>query len=335
MSTVTVLGGGSFGTALATLFAQVGHEEVRLWSHDAAQVDIINATRRNPDYLNEFELHSAIRAYAELPTALSGAEQVVVALPSQVVRSVLVQVVDAIPEVPLILGSKGIENDTLMTLDEVVVDVLGEGWADRTLALSGPSFAKEIMQGDPTAVVLASRNIELADNLSAAICVGQFRAYSSGDIVGVELGGSLKNVMAIAAGAITGMGFGDNTRTAMITRGLAEITRLAVAKGAHPMTLAGLAGMGDLVLTCTGGLSRNRGLGEMLGQGKTVEEAQETIGQVVEGVKTTLSAYQLAQKLGVDAPITDAVYRVLYEGASIKDAVTALLSRAPRREREY
>ncbi|MEO0814639.1 MAG: NAD(P)H-dependent glycerol-3-phosphate dehydrogenase, partial [Myxococcota bacterium] len=222
MSIVTVLGGGSFGTALATLFAQVGHDEVRLWSHDPEQVKTINATRHNPKYLSEYELHSAIVAHADIREALNGTGKVVVAIPSQVLRGVLVEVADGFPEVPVILGSKGIENDTLMTLDEVVQDVLGEGWEQRTLALSGPSFAKEIMKGDPTAVVLASQNIELADELSAAICVGQFRAYSSSDIVGVELGGALKNVMAIACGMTMGAGLGESARAALITRGFTE-----------------------------------------------------------------------------------------------------------------
>lgn len=335
MAATAVLGAGSFGTALATLFARVSEKRVWLWSHNEDQAKVINATRHNPKYLSEYELHPAIRATGDLSEALSEVDKVVVAIPSQAVRSLLTDIAERIPEVPLVLAAKGIENDTLMTLDEVVQDVLGADWSNRTLALSGPSFAKEILQGDPTAVVLACTNQDLADEMCESICVGAFRAYSSSDIVGVELGGALKNVMAIAAGGITGMGFGNNTRTAMVTRGLAEITRLAVAKGAHPMTLAGLAGMGDLVLTCTGGLSRNRRLGEMLGAGKGVEEATKEIGQVVEGVRTTLSAYQLAEKLGVDAPITQSVYRVLYENASLKEAVSDLLARPSKREREY
>ncbi|MEO1170807.1 MAG: NAD(P)H-dependent glycerol-3-phosphate dehydrogenase [Myxococcota bacterium] len=335
MAGTAVLGAGSFGTALATLFARVSGERVWLWSHNPEQAQAINETRHNPRYLSEYELHSAIRATGDLSEALEGVDKVVVAIPSQAVRSLLTDIAERIPEVPLVLAAKGIENDTLMTLDEVVQDVLGPDWSERTLALSGPSFAKEILQGYPTAVVLACANQALADQMSESICVGAFRAYSSSDIVGVELGGALKNVMAIAAGGITGMGFGHNTRTAMVTRGLAEITRLAVAKGAHPMTLAGLAGMGDLVLTCTGGLSRNRRLGEMLGGGKDIDEATEEIGQVVEGVRTTLSAYQLAEKLGVDAPITQSVYRVLYEGASLKTSVQELLARPSKREREY
>lgn len=335
MQTVAVLGDGSFGMALATLLARIGSERVALWSHNSERIAAMRTERRNPKYLSDHELHAAIAPTESLQDALTDAELVVVAIPSQVIRSVLSAGAPHWPEAPIVLGSKGIENDTLMTLDEVVIDVLGESFASRVLALSGPSFAREIVEGEPTAVVLASRDQSLADTISARLCIGAFRAYSSSDIVGVELGGALKNVMAIAAGAITGMGYGHNTRTAMITRGLAEITRLAVAKGAHPMTLAGLAGMGDLVLTCTGGLSRNRAVGEKLGQGKTMNEALAEIGQVAEGVKTTLSAKQLADRLGVDAPITNAVYRVLYEDASIRDAVAGLLARPTKREREY
>lgn len=334
MQRVAVLGGGSFGTALAELMARQGMD-VRLWMRNAERCDIIQKTRKNPDYLQDFALHDRLSATADRDKALEGADVIVLSTPSQVARQVLGDFKKLLPEVPLILAAKGIENDTLMTLEEVVGDVLGNAWQDRTLTLSGPSFARELMLSMPTAVVLACRDLALADNVSARISGGYFRAYTTTDVVGVELGGALKNVMAIAAGAAAGMGLGDNTRAAMITRGLAEITRLAVAKGAHPMTLAGLAGFGDLVLTCTGALSRNRAIGEALGRGKTLDEAIAEVKQVAEGIRTTQSAHQLAAKLGVDAPITAAVYKVIYEGANARKAVTDLLTRPLKRELEY
>ncbi|HET6346399.1 MAG TPA: NAD(P)H-dependent glycerol-3-phosphate dehydrogenase, partial [Myxococcota bacterium] len=226
------------------------------------------------------------------------------------------------------------EGDTLMTMDEVAMDVLGAAWQPNIVALSGPSFAREIMQEQPTAVVLACIDENLALNISRAVFCDYFRAYCSTDVIGVEMGGALKNVMAIAAGALAGMGMGDNARAAMITRGVAEISRLAVAKGGNPLTLLGLAGVGDLVLTCTGGLSRNRAVGQALGEGKSVDVAVSGVRQVAEGVRTAAAAYRLAQKLGVDAPITSAVYRVLYEELPMRDAVLELVRRAPGRELE-
>jgi glycerol-3-phosphate dehydrogenase (NAD(P)+) len=334
MQRVAVLGGGSFGTALAELMARQGME-VRLWMRNAERCATIARTRKNPDTLQDFELHPRLTATADRSEALDGVDLVVLATPSQVGRQVLSDFKPHLPQAPLMIACKGIENETLMTMEEVVADVLGAEAHKRALTLSGPSFAKELMLSMPTAVVLACRDLKLADEVSARISGGYFRAYTTTDVVGVELGGALKNVMAIAAGAAAGMGLGDNTRAAMITRGLAEITRLAVAKGAHPMTLAGLAGFGDLVLTCTGALSRNRAIGEALGRGKTLDEAIAEVKQVAEGIRTTQSAYQLAAKLGVDAPITAAVYKVIYEGANARKAVTELLTRPLKRELEY
>lgn len=332
MQRVAVLGAGSFGTALAQLMAQQ-NLDVTLWMRNAGRAAVIQQSRKNPETLQEFTLSERIKATGDMAEALDGADVVTLAIPSQSLRGVLTST--RLPEVPIMLAAKGIENESLMTVDEVVSDVLGSDVQARTLALSGPSFAREMMQREPTAVALACRDLKLADEVSSKISGGFFRAYTTTDVTGVELGGALKNVMAIAAGAVTGMGLGDNARAALITRGLAEITRLAVAKGAHPMTLAGLSGFGDLVLTCTGGLSRNRAVGEALGRGKTLDEAIAEVKQVAEGIRTSQSAYQLAQKLGVDAPITSAVYRVLYEGASAKKEVAGLLMRPLKRELEY
>lgn len=331
MQRVTVLGSGSFGTALAQLFARQG-QTVRLWSRHAAQAAAINLSRRNPEYLSEFVLLPAITATASLAEALQDSEWVVVALPSHALRATLTAAKPHLRLQPLVIGTKGIEHETLMTMDEVAIDVLGEAWQDRVLALSGPSFAREIMAEQPTAVVLACRDEALAQSVARLLFCDSFRAYCSTDMVGVEMGGALKNVMAIAAGAISGLGLGDNTRAAIITRGIAEITRLAVAKGGNPLTLLGLAGVGDMILTCTGGLSRNRAVGQALGEGTSVEAAVRGVRQVAEGVQTAAAAYHLAQRLGVDVPITSAVYRVLHADLPMRDAVQELVRREPGRE---
>jgi glycerol-3-phosphate dehydrogenase (NAD(P)+) len=334
MKRVAVLGGGSFGTALAQLAARQG-QTVRLWMRDSAQARAINETRHNPRYLSDFELHENIRATSDEQEALEGADWVMVAVPSQAVRSCLMEAKKYLGPVPLVLAAKGIETETLMTMDEVVHDVLGKDWENRTLAMSGPSFAKEIIQGMPTAVVMACSDEKLATKIADILFSDTFRAYTTTDVVGVEVGGALKNVMAIAAGGVIGMGWGHNVRASLVTRGLSEITRIAVAKGANPLTLSGLAGVGDLMLTCTGGLSRNRAVGQALGEGKTLEEAQESIQQVAEGVKTAKSAYLLMEKLGVDCPIIETVYRVLYENVPIDEAVQGLVERPTGQELQY
>ncbi|MEK7703875.1 MAG: NAD(P)H-dependent glycerol-3-phosphate dehydrogenase [Myxococcota bacterium] len=334
MGTVCVLGGGSFGTALADLLARQGLT-VHQWLRDASRAEEMRRTRRNPEHLSELEVHAGIEPTADLTHALAGVDWVLMAIPSPAVRSVLEAVRPLLAPIPLMLATKGIENDTLMTMHEVALDVLGPSWAHRLLALSGPSFAREVMLGYQTAVVIASQDAQLADWACRLMFTDAFRPYSSTDIIGVEMGGALKNVMAIAAGAITGLKLGDNTRAALITRGLAEITRLAVAKGAHPMTLAGLAGVGDLVLTCTGALSRNRRIGQLLGEGKSLTDAIAEVKEVAEGVRTTKSAYALAQKLGVDAPITSAIYNVIYGDLEAREALLGLSRRELKREREY
>ena len=280
IESATVLGAGSFGTALAHLLGEQC-VKTRLWMRSADKADTINRTRRNPTVLSDFELSNNIEATADLPSAVHGTDLLVVAIPSQSVRDVLQPIQDV--SSPIVLAAKGIETKTLMTMHEVVVDVMGEQAAGKTMALSGPSFAKEMMLGYPTAVVLAGTDPVLTHDVSKLWFCDRFRAYTSADIMGVELGGALKNVMAIAAGVITGLGLGHNTQCALVTRGLAEITRIAVSKGAEPLTLAGLSGMGDLVLTCTGGLSRNRRVGQALGEGKTLQQALDSIQEVAEG----------------------------------------------------
>lgn len=334
MKRVCVLGGGSFGTALADLCARRGHD-VWQWVRHPARAKAINTTHRNPDYVSEFDLAPTLRATADPEEALHQSHWCLLAVPTPAVRPTLELLRTVRSPIPLVLAAKGIENESLMTLSEVVLDVLGPAWQDQVLALSGPSFAREIMQRFPTAVVLASRHEGLADAIGKALFCDYFRAYSSTDLVGVEMAGALKNVIAIATGGAAGLGLGHNSRAALITRGLAEITRFAVAKGANPLTVAGLAGVGDLVLTCTGDLSRNRTVGRLLGEGKTLAEATAIVREVAEGVRTTRSAHALAQQLGVDARITRVVYQVLYEDQPVREGLNQLVRRAPGPELEH
>jgi glycerol-3-phosphate dehydrogenase (NAD(P)+) len=327
-----VLGGGSWGTALGAVLAERGHE-VSLWMRDADVAQALTERHENPRYLPGVPLPATLRGTANLSEALDRAELVVTVVPSHVTRDVMAEVApQLLPHVPICCATKGIENDTLMTMSEVLEDVLPPERHPYLAFLSGPSFAAEVARHLPTNVVVAARWDRIASIVQQAFAVPYFRVYTSHDVTGVELGGALKNVIAIAAGASDGLGFGHNARSGMITRGLAEIGRLAVRRGANPMTLSGLAGMGDLVLTCTGDLSRNRQVGFRLGQGQTIDEILAGMSQVAEGVKTTKSAYDLARKHHVDMPLTDAVYSVLYQGVTARDAVANLLARELKAE---
>jgi glycerol-3-phosphate dehydrogenase (NAD(P)+) len=327
-----VLGAGSWGTALAKVLADKGIETT-LWGRSPEHVAAIERERRNARYLPSAELPKTLRATADLEDALRGRPFVVTVVPSHTMRDVMSRAAPFIdPDAIVISASKGIENETLETMDEVLKAVLPGKLGARLAFLSGPSFAKEVGAGLPTAVVMASRDRKVADDAAALFRAERFRVYTSDDVAGVELGGALKNVMAIAAGVADGMGLGHNSRAALITRGLAEISRLAVRKAANPLTLAGLAGMGDLVLTCTGDLSRNRTVGVQLGQGKRLAEVLAGMSQVAEGVRTTKSAHDLAQRLGVEMPITDAMYRLLFEDIPAAQVMLELLGRAPKHE---
>ena len=264
---------------------------------------------------------------------MSQAADVILAVPSHHCRSVLSNLKPSMqgPEA-IIVASKGIETESLLRVSEIVRDVFGAGSEQKTAVLSGPSFAREVAANHPTAVVIASRDLGLAGRLQATLSGGGLRAYSSSDVVGVELGGALKNVVAIGAGVVTGLGYGSNTLAALITRGLAEISRLAVSLGGRPETLAGLAGLGDLILTCTGALSRNRALGEALGRGRTLQQHQAETPMVAEGALTTLSAYRLAMREGVEMPITEQVHALLYDNRPPAEAIAALLARELRSE---
>ncbi len=332
MMNVAVLGAGAWGTALAKVLADKQHP-TRIWSHRREVADTINEGHVNTRYLPTAELPASLRATHDLEEALHGAELVVVVIPSHGLRAVMKDARRFVPERALLCSaSKGIENDSLMLMSDVLLDELGHAVQPRLTYLSGPSFAKEVAQRMPTTVVVAGTSERETEVVQHAFATDKFRTYASSDVTGVEVGGALKNVIAIAAGVADGLGFGHNTRAGLITRGLAEIGRLAAYKGANPLTLAGLAGMGDLVLTCTGELSRNRTVGVELGKGRTLADILATLGHVAEGVKTTKSAFDLSAKLGVDMPITTEVYRILYEDKPPHKAVVDLMTRALSRE---
>jgi glycerol-3-phosphate dehydrogenase (NAD(P)+) len=329
---ITVLGAGAWGTALGKVLSAKG-ELVTIWTWPAEIAEQINEGHENRAFLPGVPLGEGLRATPNMGEALRGADLVILALPSQALRSVVREARTHIPPgAAVVSGTKGIENDSLMLMREVLIDVLGDGSEKRVAALSGPSFAKEVALGLPTALVIASSSQEVTAAVQQRCATERFRVYTSDDPIGVEVGGALKNVIAIATGASDALGYGHNARAALITRGIAEIARLTMAKGGNALTLAGLAGLGDLVLTCTGDLSRNRTVGAEMGRGKSLREVLDGLGHVAEGVTTAKSAYELSQRLGVDMPITLGVYQVLYENKPLRQAVSDLMSRQPRPE---
>jgi len=329
---IAVVGAGSWGTALAKTLADKGHR-VALWARSDEHARAIEAARENATYLPGAQLPPSLSATSDLHATVRGREMVVSVVPSHTVRDVIGRAAPAIDAGAIVVSaSKGIEQGTLATMDDVLKEILPGRLGARVTYLSGPSFAREVGLRLPTAVVVASRDRAAAEAAQAAFATDRFRVYTSDDVPGVELGGALKNVMAIAAGIADGLGFGANARAALITRGLAEISRLAVRKGANPLTLAGLAGIGDLVLTCTGDLSRNRTVGIELGKGRALADVLAGMKQVAEGVKTTQSARDLGQRLGVELPITEMVWSILYQKRPAAEAVVQLLTRPPKHE---
>lgn len=332
---VAVLGAGSFGSCLAILSADRGHD-VTLWARDPAFAEAIARDRRNPRYLKEIEFPESIRPTADLGTALADAEMVILAVPSHAVRGVMTQAAPHLPEEALLVSTvKGIELDTCKTMDAVLEEVLPEIHHPRLTYLSGPSFAHEIARHKPTVVTVACREDAYAIAVQSHLSCPWFRCYSDTDVLGVELGGALKNVIAIAVGVSDGLDLGPNARAATMTRGLAEITRLGVAMGANPLTFLGLAGMGDLVLTCTGDLSRNRRVGLALGAGRTLDDILQELGEVAEGVRTTFAACQLAERVGVELPIAEGVKALLEGRVDPRAGAAQLLSRQLRGEKDW
>jgi len=331
---VAVLGAGSWGTALAKSLSDAGHS-VRLWARREDQASRIQSSRENADYLPKIMLGDTLRATHSLQEALSGVDMVVSVIPTHGLRETLDQAAPFFPaDAPILSATKGIEIGTLKLVSGIFEDHFPSDRHHLLAYLGGPSFAKEVALGMPTAVVVAGHDGTTSERVQSILGTERLRVYTTDDVVGIELGGALKNVIAIAAGCGDGLGFGHNTRAAIVTRGLAEIGRLAMALGAHPMTMAGLGGIGDLMLTCTGDLSRNRRVGLELGAGKTLEEILAGMNQVAEGVKTTKSAHELSKKHAVEMPIVDAMHRILYEGLAPREAVGDLMGRRVRRERD-
>lgn len=331
---VAVLGSGSWGTALAKSLSDAGHE-VRLWGRRKEQAERIESARENADYLPGASLGPTLRATHVLEDALANVDLVVSVVPTHGLRETLDHAAPFFPpSAPILSATKGIEIGTLKLVSGIFEDHFAPDKHHLLTYLGGPSFAKEVALGMPTAVVVAGHDMDVAARVQGYLGTDRLRVYTTDDVVGIELGGALKNVIAIAAGCGDGLGFGHNTRAAIVTRGLAEIGRLAMALGAHPMTMAGLGGIGDLMLTCTGDLSRNRRVGLDLGRGKKLDEILASMNQVAEGVRTTKSAHELCRKHGVEMPIVDAMYRILYEDLPPLEAVVGLMGRRLRAERD-
>jgi glycerol-3-phosphate dehydrogenase (NAD(P)+) len=329
---VAIIGAGSWGTALAMIAARNRHQ-VRLWAREPEVAGEINRARRNPFYLSDSELPQNIQATTAVDEAIFGAHFALLVVPSHAMREIVARLRPHLrSEIVLVSAAKGVENSTLMRMEEVVADVLRERFTPRYVALSGPSFAREVAKADPTAIVAAGRNREWSEMIQRALSSSFFRVYTNTDVVGVELGGAVKNVVAIAAGVVRGLGFGTNAVAAIITRGLAEMTRLALAQGARAETMAGLAGLGDLVLTCTGELSRNRYVGVELGRGRKLVDILGEMREVAEGVRTTKSIYELGRRLSIDMPITSSIYALLYEDKPAIEAANELMGRPLKRE---
>ncbi|HEY3174376.1 MAG TPA: NAD(P)H-dependent glycerol-3-phosphate dehydrogenase [Candidatus Polarisedimenticolia bacterium] len=324
---IAILGGGSWGTALSLHLARAGRP-VALWVHDPVLASRMASERLNDRYLGGHPLPAGVRVTGALDDAMKEAQDILVVVPSHHCRHVLDACRPFVTErMRFCVASKGIENETLLTVSGIVRDVLGLTAFSRTAVLSGPSFAEEVARGHPTALVVGGSDPDLVGHFQERFSAGSLRVYTNSDSIGVELGGALKNVIAIGAGAVEGLGYGTNTLAALITRGLAEISRLAVAMGGRSGTLAGLAGLGDLVLTCTGRLSRNRATGEALARGVKLAQYEAGTPMVAEGVRTTRSAWLLAQRHRVEMPITEQVHALLYEGKPPAEAIRELLAR--------
>jgi glycerol-3-phosphate dehydrogenase (NAD(P)+) len=329
---IAVLGAGSWGTTLAILLTENSHS-VTLWSFLEKDAETIVRTRENPAFLPGIRIPESISITSDIDSALAGCEMIVVAIPSQFIRSTLTKLRDVdFSNMYLVNVAKGVENGTLMTMSEMLHDTLPRLTPDRIATLSGPSHAEEVSRRIPTTVVVASTSLETARKVQSVFMVPYFRVYASEDLRGVELGGALKNVIAIAAGIVDGANLGDNTKAALMTRGIAEISRIGVALGAHERTFGGLSGIGDLMVTCMSRHSRNRHIGVEIGKGRKLPEILAEMVMVAEGVATTQSAYDLARRVGVEVPIIEQVHRILFEGKDPLKACSDLMTRDPKGE---
>ncbi|RHW41238.1 NAD(P)H-dependent glycerol-3-phosphate dehydrogenase [Neobacillus notoginsengisoli] len=329
-----VLGAGSWGTALALVLADNG-KKVSLWSHNPDQVREINESRTNKRYLPGIEIPELIIATSSLGEALKGTDTVILAVPTKAIREVSGKISE-ISNAPLTIVhvSKGIEPDTHLRISEMIKEEMSPESLKAIVVLSGPSHAEEVSLRHPTTVAVSSENMDEAERIQDLFINQNFRVYTNPDIVGVEIGGALKNIIALAAGITDGLGFGDNAKAALMTRGLAEISRIGTKMGANPLTFAGLAGIGDLIVTCTSVHSRNWRAGNMLGKGQSLDEVLDSMGMVVEGVRTTKAAYQLAAKYEVEMPITETLYKVLFEDLPAKEGAELLMARDKTHEME-
>lgn len=331
---LAVIGAGSWGTALALVLADNGHE-VRLWGHNQAQIDEINRTHKNQKYLPDIILSDSITGHFSLEDSLNDVQTVILALPTKAIREVLRKMNEIITlPINIVHVSKGIEPDTLLRVSEIIEMEVPASLRKDVVVLSGPSHAEEVSLRHPTTVTVSSKNMSEACSIQDLFMNNNFRVYTNPDIIGVEIGGALKNIIALAAGISDGLGFGDNAKAALMTRGLAEIARLGTKMGANPLTFSGLTGIGDLIVTCTSVHSRNWRAGNLLGKGQSLEEVLDNMGMVVEGVRTTKAAYQLSQKYEVSMPITCVLHDVLFENVNPRDAVESLMARGKTNEME-
>lgn len=331
-SPIAIIGAGGWGTALAITMARHGNE-VRLWAYEPYLLETMLATRENPLYLPSLRIPESVRISNTIGDVLAGVSIVIIAVPSHVYREVFTQMLPLVnADMLFVSATKGLENETLMRMSEVLSDVASTRFTPQIAAISGPTFAAEVARGEPTALVVASTNERLRLRLQNELSGPRFRLYTNSDLIGVEIAAAVKNIIAIAAGVVDGLGLGSNAAAALVTRGLVEIIRLVVACGGKRDTVSGLAGIGDLVLTSYGGLSRNRRVGVALGQGRNIDEVLSSMRMVAEGVRTTKSTVALARRLNIEMPIAQKMYSVLYEGARAVDVIHDLMERKLKEE---
>lgn len=329
---IAVLGAGSWGTALAKVLEENGHQPV-LYSITEEQIQEINEQHTNKKFLPDLKLSENIKGTTDLKEALDGAAVVLFVVPTKVTRMVAQQVAELLTDqVIVVSASKGLEQKTHKRISVILEEEIPEDKREAVVALSGPSHAEEVAVSDLTTITSASTNIKAAEEVQQLFMNQYMRIYTNPDIVGVELGAALKNIIAVGAGALAGLGYGDNAKAALITRGLAEISRLGIAFGADPLTFIGLSGVGDLIVTCTSVHSRNWRAGNLIGKGHSLDDVLENMGMVVEGASTTVAAYELAKEKGIEMPITEAIYDVLYNGADVRETVVNLMTRDPKAE---
>lgn len=332
---IAVLGPGSWGTALAQVLAENGHD-VRIWGNLPAQIDEINTYHTNRHYLPDVKIPESIIAHKELADAIADCDAVLFVVPTKAIRVVAQEFAQKAKNTPVIIhASKGLEQDSHKRISEVLIEEIPADKRKAVVVLSGPSHAEEVVKHDITTITAASTDDAAAKYVQDLFMNDYFRIYTNDDVIGVETGAALKNIIAIGAGAIAGLGFGDDAKAAIMTRGLAEISRLGVAMGANPLTFIGLSGVGDLIVTCTSVHSRNWRAGNLLGKGHKLEEVLDNMGMIVEGVSTTKAAMELAQQLNVEMPITETIYGVLYEGDDVKDAAKNIMLRDGKEENEF